>query len=81
MGSLALEIKARARSAHDTVFAERAERAPRPSLAGYRAIMNDPGEKQLAGWTVEDHLAFDIGFALPRTPVRGLRRATTRANG
>jgi hypothetical protein len=36
--------------------------------------MNDPGEK-LAGWTVEDHLAFDIGFALPRGPVRGLRRA------
>jgi hypothetical protein len=37
--------------------------------------MNDPGEK-LAGWTVNDHLAFDIGwFALPRAPVRGLRRA------
>jgi hypothetical protein len=38
--------------------------------------MNDPGEK-LAGWTVEDHLAFDIGFALPRAPVRGLRRSLT----
>jgi hypothetical protein len=36
--------------------------------------MNDPGQK-LTGWTVEDHLAFDIGFALPRAPVRGLRRA------
>jgi hypothetical protein len=39
--------------------------------------MNDLGEKRLAGWTVEDHLAFDIGFALPRAPVRGLRRALT----
>ncbi len=36
--------------------------------------MNDPGDK-LAGWTVDNHLAFDIGFALPRAPVRGLRRA------
>jgi hypothetical protein len=36
--------------------------------------MNDPGEK-LAGWMVDAHLAFDIGFALPRAPVRGLRRA------
>ncbi len=38
--------------------------------------MNDPGKK-LAGWTVEDHLAFDIGFALPRGQVRRLRRAIT----
>src|SRR5438552_4184667 len=28
---------------------------------------------RLLGWSVEDHLAFDIGFALPRAPVRGLR--------
>jgi hypothetical protein len=32
-------------------------------------------EHRAAGWTVEDHLAFDIGFALPRAPIRGLRRA------
>jgi len=38
--------------------------------------MNDAREK-LAGWTIEDHLAFDIAFALPRGPVRGLRRALT----
>ena len=38
--------------------------------------MNDPGEK-LAGWMIEDHLAFDIGFALPRASVQGLRRALT----
>jgi len=31
----------------------------------------------LAGWTVGDHLAFDIAFALPRTPVHGLRRSLT----
>jgi hypothetical protein len=41
-----------------------------------RPSMNDPVEK-LGGWTVEDHLAFDIGFALPRAPFRGLRRALT----
>ena len=29
---------------------------------------------RLADWTIEDQLAFDIGFALPRA-VRGLRRA------
>jgi hypothetical protein len=34
-------------------------------------------EGRLAGWTAEDHLAFDIGFALPRGPVRGLRRSFT----
>jgi hypothetical protein len=38
--------------------------------------MNDPEEK-LAGWTIEDHLTFDIAFALPREPVRGLRRSLT----
>ena len=38
--------------------------------------MNDPREK-LDEWTVEDNLAFDIVFALPRGPVRGLRRALT----
>jgi hypothetical protein len=38
--------------------------------------MNDPGKKP-AGWTVEEHLAFDIGFALPRAPIRGLRRTLT----
>jgi hypothetical protein len=32
-------------------------------------------ENRLIGWTVDDHLAFDIGFALPRAPLRGLRRA------
>jgi hypothetical protein len=32
-------------------------------------------EDRLVGWTVEDHLAFDIGFALPRGPIRRLRRA------
>jgi hypothetical protein len=32
---------------------------------------------RLLGWSVEDHLAFDIGFALPRAPVRGLRRSLT----
>jgi hypothetical protein len=39
--------------------------------------MNDPGEQRWAGWTVEEHRAFDIGFALPRVPIRGLRRALT----
>jgi SOS response associated peptidase (SRAP) len=34
-------------------------------------------EARLLGWSVEDHLAFDIGFALPRVPVRGLRRSLT----
>jgi hypothetical protein len=32
-------------------------------------------EDRVAGWTVDEHLAFDIGFALPRTPIKGLRRA------
>jgi hypothetical protein len=35
--------------------------------------MDDPG--RAAGWTVDEHLAFDIGFALPRAPIKGLRRA------
>ncbi len=26
---------------------------------------------------MEDHLVFDIGFALPRAPVRGMRRVLT----
>jgi len=30
-----------------------------------------------AGWTMEDHLVFDIGFALPRARVRGIRRVLT----
>jgi hypothetical protein len=38
--------------------------------------MSDSREK-LTGWTVEDHLTFDITFALLRAPVRGLRRALT----
>jgi hypothetical protein len=37
--------------------------------------MSDPGQGRVAGWSVEEHLAFDIGFALPRTPIKGLRRA------
>jgi hypothetical protein len=36
-------------------------------------MADDPD--RLLGWSVEDHLAFDIGFALPRAPIRGLRRA------
>jgi hypothetical protein len=39
--------------------------------------MTDPAPVRLAGWTTEDHLAFDIGFALPRAPIKGLRRALT----
>jgi len=34
-------------------------------------------QDRLLGWSVEDHLAFDIGFALPRAPVRGWRRSLT----
>jgi len=34
-------------------------------------------QDRLVGWTVEDHLTFDIAFALPRAPVRGLRRSLT----
>jgi hypothetical protein len=29
----------------------------------------------VAGWSVEEHLAFDVAFALPRTPLKGLRLA------
>jgi hypothetical protein len=36
--------------------------------------MGDPAQGRVAGWTVEEHLAFDIGFALPRVPIKGLRR-------
>ncbi len=39
--------------------------------------MSDPPQDQVAGWTVEEQLAFDIGFALPRAPVKRLRRALT----
>jgi hypothetical protein len=38
--------------------------------------MSDPRQK-LTGWTVEDHLVFDVAFALLRAPVRGLQRALT----
>jgi hypothetical protein len=37
--------------------------------------MDDPAQGRVAGWTAEEHLAFDIGFALPRAPIKGLRRA------
>jgi hypothetical protein len=37
--------------------------------------MTDSGENRIAGWSVDEHLAFDIGFALPRSPIKGLRRA------
>jgi hypothetical protein len=40
-----------------------------------RLLLMTEEEARIAGWTVEEHLAFDIGFALPRAPVRGLRRA------
>ncbi len=39
--------------------------------------MSDPAQGRVAGWSVDEHLAFDIGFALPRTPIKGLRRALT----
>ncbi len=39
--------------------------------------MSDPAQGRVAGWSVNEHLAFDIGFALPRTPIKGLRRALT----
>ncbi len=39
--------------------------------------MSDPAQGRVAGWSVEQHLAFDIGFALPRSPIKGLRRALT----
>jgi hypothetical protein len=39
--------------------------------------MNDPAQGRVAGWSVEEHLAFDVGFALPRSPIKGLRRALT----
>jgi hypothetical protein len=37
--------------------------------------MSDPPRDRLVGWTTEDHLVFDIGFALPRAPIKGLRRS------
>ncbi len=39
--------------------------------------MSDPAQGRVAGRSVNEHLAFDIGFALPRTPIKGLRRALT----
>jgi hypothetical protein len=39
--------------------------------------MSEPAQGGVAGWTVEQHLAFDIGFALPRSPIKGFRRALT----
>src|SRR6202521_4740673 len=30
-----------------------------------------------AGWTLDEHLIFYIGYALPRSAVRGMRRAFT----
>jgi hypothetical protein len=39
--------------------------------------MTDPAQGRVAGWSVEEHLAFDIGFALPRSPIKGLRRVLT----
>jgi hypothetical protein len=32
-------------------------------------------------WTVAEHVAFDIGFALPQSPIKGLRRPFRRAAG
>src|SRR5437764_14377865 len=46
--------------------------------------MNDPPQGRVAGWSLDENLAFDIGFALPRSPIKGLRRALTedeRGNG
>jgi hypothetical protein len=37
--------------------------------------MNDPAQGRVAGWNVDEHLAFDIGFALLRATIKGLRRA------
>ncbi len=39
--------------------------------------MSEPAQGRVAGWGVEEHLAFDIGFALPHAPIKGLRRALT----
>jgi hypothetical protein len=39
--------------------------------------MSDPAQGRAVGWTVEQHLAFDIAFALPRAPIKGFRRALT----
>ncbi|HLN10176.1 MAG TPA: hypothetical protein VK281_14630 [Xanthobacteraceae bacterium] len=41
--------------------------------------MSEPRRQAVrsAGWTMDDHLVFAIGFALPRAPVRGMRRALT----
>jgi hypothetical protein len=43
---------------------------------GSAASMNGPAQGGMAG-SVDEHLAFDIGFALPRSPIKGLRRALT----
>jgi hypothetical protein len=36
--------------------------------------MSEPAQR-VAGWNVDEHLTFDIDFALPRSPIKGLRRA------
>jgi hypothetical protein len=36
-----------------------------------------PPDGRTVGWTIEEHLVFDVGYALPRSAVRGLRRAFT----
>ena len=50
--------------------AGRTERERQTSPAG----MSDLVHEKVAGWSVEGHLAFDIGFALPRSPIK-VRRA------
>jgi hypothetical protein len=37
----------------------------------------EPDAPRTGPWSTEDHLAFDLAFALPRTMVRGIRRAFT----
>jgi len=41
------------------------------------AAKGGPAGAKVGGWTVEEHLAFDIGFALPRVPIKRLHRALT----
>jgi hypothetical protein len=36
-------------------------------------------QDRLLGWSVEDHLAFDIGFALPRSLTEEDRRTIARS--
>jgi len=37
--------------------------------------MHNPAQGRVADWSVDEHLAFDVGFALPRSPIKGLRRS------